>query len=995
MSQVESGLARRALASGLVEAADLARCRAALRDDADDARVLEWLLKQGLLTKWQAAQLEAGRTQNLVMHGYKLLAPLGAGGMGSVYRALDTKSGCQVALKVLPPRQATAEAIGRFRREAFVALQMRHDHVVASFELAQQGTIHFLVMELVDGRSLSAHLVKHGRLGVRETARIGRDVALALEHAHQQGIIHRDIKPSNILLSREGHVKVADMGLAKFFGPQSRDSGPETSTGQFLGTIDYCSPEQAIDAKRADIRSDIYSLGCTLYRCLTGLPPFAEGTEVQRIMAHIELLPSSIRIKNRDVPPAFAELIEKRMLAKDPGDRFQTPIKAAEALDPWIKGEGSSANLWAGLESLDGLIEAAAQAPRVDVPRAAAQSQRDTARWPKSPVTRRAVKLRMGAKDESILRGPLAWAALVLVILAGATVASLWWPRRKVEEGIAGGEPILEGRLIPNPPSDPPSPPKGHDEQADALSPDETTSSAPPDGAPSEGPAESPDDRSGSGGSDGEASIASLPPSARGDDLPQPKENGAKDAPPPQWDDNRDAGEDTPFAGGTGGVARRIARPRELLRGIECSFGKYDNASHLADLAPVFGDQRPELLPQGEVAREGYAVGGMHVDAQRWVNAVRLIYMRIKPDGKLNPRDSYLGQWIGFRGREKPATLTGDGTPIIGLHVRKGIVLDAIALVVGQKASVVQRHSWGRVHIYHAAFSPDGRYYLGGGDGGALRVWDMATGEQKLEIAMPVGVFTADSKHVVAHNYRNAIHIFSVTDGKPKLSWQTSSPVSSLAVAPDGKHLISSHADNVLRLWDIANATGRAIREFRGHSRPPEMVFSSDSKRLLSAGEDRSVRLWNVESGKLIHAFPKFAEVMPIKRTNLIVRAWFLSDREIAAYVWGQQKRLLVWDAATGEVLRKMDLGADFSKDAAISPDGRYVVTAHGDNTVRLHNLKDATQIGRLRMPVLPRAVSFSPDGQYVIAGGYRGWLYVWRLEESLLDVAVAHRGPR
>ena len=434
MAQVESGLARRALVSGLIESADLTRCRAELGEETDDARVVEWLLKQGLLTKWQATQLEAGRTQNLVLNGYKLLAPLGAGGMGSVYRAFDTKSRCQVALKVLPPRQATPDAIGRFRREAFVALQMRHDHVVTSFELAQQGTIHFLVMELVDGRSLSAHLVKHGRLGVRETARIGRDVALALAHAHELGIIHRDIKPSNILLSREGHVKVADMGLAKFFGPQSRDGGPETSTGHFLGTIDYCSPEQAIDAKRADIRSDIYSLGCTLYRCLTGGPPFAEGTEVQRIMAHIELLPASIRLKNPDVPPAFAALMEKRMLAKDPGDRFQTPIEAAEALEPWIKGEGSSANAWAGLESLDGLIEAAAQAPRVGVP----QGHRDTARWAKSPVTRRAVRLLAGSKKESILRRPLVWVGLVLLVLAGATAASLWWLSHDKAPAVAG-----------------------------------------------------------------------------------------------------------------------------------------------------------------------------------------------------------------------------------------------------------------------------------------------------------------------------------------------------------------------------------------------------------------------------------------------------------------------------------------------------------------------------------------------------------------------------
>ncbi|MGH7138056.1 MAG: serine/threonine-protein kinase, partial [Pirellulales bacterium] len=335
MAQVESVFTRRVLASGLVDAADVVRCLAKLGDDADDARISEWLVKHGFLTKWQVAQLEAGRTQNLILSHYKLLAPLGAGGMGSVYRAFDTEHQRQVALKILPPRLAKREALGRFRREALVASQLRHDNVVTTFELSQHGSLHFLAMELIDGPSLSAHLAKQRRLSVREAARIGYEVALALEHAREQGVIHRDIKPSNILLSRQGQVKLADMGLAKFFGPQAQDGGPDTRTGQFMGTIDYCSPEQAIDAKRADIRSDIYSLGCTIYHCLTGKPPFAEGTEVQRIMAHLDILPAPIRIKNRDVPESFAELIEKRMLSKDPGDRFQTPAEAAEALAPW------------------------------------------------------------------------------------------------------------------------------------------------------------------------------------------------------------------------------------------------------------------------------------------------------------------------------------------------------------------------------------------------------------------------------------------------------------------------------------------------------------------------------------------------------------------------------------------------------------------------------------------------------------------------------------
>ena len=463
MNKLEAAVAERAVAGGLIGQADLARARAELGQGADDARLLEWLVKHGLLTKWQVAQLEAGRSQNLILGHYKLLAPLGAGGMGSVYRALDAKLNRQVAVKVLPPRLATPDAIGRFRREAFVALQLRHDHVVTSFELAQHGSLHFLAMELVDGPSLSAHLARQKRLGVPETARIGHEVALALEHARELGIIHRDIKPSNILLSRQGRVKVADMGLAKFFGPQAQAGGPDTRTGQFMGTIDYCSPEQAVDAKRADIRSDLYSLGCTLYHCLTGKPPFAEGTEVQRIMAHIDILPASIRIKNRDVPPAFAELIEKRMLAKDPGDRFQTPAEAAEALAPWARGEaGASANPWAGLESLDGLLDEVALAP---LQKPAAQRERETRpshRRPTPTLRVGAARRRRGAKDESLFRRPLAWAGVAVAILATITAASLYWPSKKPD--VANVEPIPDGQIAGVPPAVEPSAQGSRDE---------------------------------------------------------------------------------------------------------------------------------------------------------------------------------------------------------------------------------------------------------------------------------------------------------------------------------------------------------------------------------------------------------------------------------------------------------------------------------------------------------------------------------------------------
>jgi serine/threonine protein kinase len=216
MANADIAVAQRAVARGLIGEGDLAACRAAAGDAADERRLLELLVERGLLTKWQVSQLESGRTQNLVLGKYILLAPLGAGGMGAVYHARDPNADREVAVKVLPSRLATAETVARFRREALAALQMRHEHVVAAYEVGEQGSLHFLVMELVDGPSLAAHLDAKKRLSVATAARIGYEVALALEHARGLGIVHRDIKPSNILLSRQGQVKVADMGLAKF-----------------------------------------------------------------------------------------------------------------------------------------------------------------------------------------------------------------------------------------------------------------------------------------------------------------------------------------------------------------------------------------------------------------------------------------------------------------------------------------------------------------------------------------------------------------------------------------------------------------------------------------------------------------------------------------------------------------------------------------------------------------------------------------------------------
>jgi serine/threonine protein kinase len=340
-------MSQRIIASGLVSPADLEQSRSRLDPNSDDPKLLDSLVQAGRLTQWHVVQLQAGKERGYFLDHYKLLEPIGAGGMGQVFRAIDTELNRQVAIKVLPKRSATREAVERFRREGQAALRVQHEHIVRSFELGHDGDTHFLVMELVVGTNLAKYIAKKKRLPAQETARIGFEVAQALDHAREHGIIHRDIKPSNILLTRKGVVKLADLGLAKFFGSRPGEDRPAslTHTGDFMGTVDYCAPEQAEDAKHADTRSDIYSLGCTLYHCLTGQPPFPRGTSVQKIVSHREHDAQPIHDLNSDVPQSLSDLIHKRMLAKRPEERFQTPTEVANALHRWVSGEPASNDL--------------------------------------------------------------------------------------------------------------------------------------------------------------------------------------------------------------------------------------------------------------------------------------------------------------------------------------------------------------------------------------------------------------------------------------------------------------------------------------------------------------------------------------------------------------------------------------------------------------------------------------------------------------------------
>ena len=263
---------------------------------------------------------------------YRLLALIASGGMGRVYKAKDEKLGRIVALKILSPElSGNPVLVERFRREARHAACLIHKNIVGLYEADEADGFHYLAMEYVDGVDLAEYIRRKGKLPPEESRRILIQACKALEHAFSMGITHRDIKPSNFLLANdEGRcrVKLTDLGLSRM---QNDEEFRVTQAGFTVGTVDYMAPEQARDSSLADVRSDIYALGCTLYHMLAGDPPFSEGGIGERIYKHMSVDPVDVRTHNPLVPAGLWTVL-RRMMAKHPDDRFQTPEDLIEAL---------------------------------------------------------------------------------------------------------------------------------------------------------------------------------------------------------------------------------------------------------------------------------------------------------------------------------------------------------------------------------------------------------------------------------------------------------------------------------------------------------------------------------------------------------------------------------------------------------------------------------------------------------------------------------------
>ncbi len=264
---------------------------------------------------------------------YHVLEVLGSGGMGTVFKAEHRLMRRIVALKVIrADLLATPGGIERFQQEARAAALLSHPNIATAHDADQAGNTHFLIMEYAEGQTLDKVLERRGPLPWPEACGLICQVARGLQHACERDMVHRDLKPANLLLTPQGQIKILDFGLARLVSESPR--GTVTPAGAVVGTPQYLAPEQARDPQSADIRADLYSLGCTWYEMLTGQSPFPEGTLFQQLLAHQDQFVRPLSEFRADLPPQLAAILH-RLLEKDPSKRWQTPVELLKALEPW------------------------------------------------------------------------------------------------------------------------------------------------------------------------------------------------------------------------------------------------------------------------------------------------------------------------------------------------------------------------------------------------------------------------------------------------------------------------------------------------------------------------------------------------------------------------------------------------------------------------------------------------------------------------------------
>ncbi len=936
--------------------------------------LIESLMHRRLLTRWQVNQLLSGHC-TFYLGKYKLLDKIGEGGMGKVFKAEHTTMDRVVALKLLPVELTSkADAVARFRREVHMAASLHHPNIVTAYDADQVSNRHFLVMEYVEGNSLYDWLKQHGRLPIDWACECIRQAALGLEYAHRKGVVHRDIKPNNLLVvaadtSGVPALKILDMGLARSASEQ-QISEEITQSDQVLGTPDYISPEQADDSRSADARSDIYSLGCTLFRMLTGQLPFGGKSALEKIAARLKYDAPRATSLRPELPPGLDAAIA-RMLARNPADRFQTCQEVVKVLEPYASGtagaseESSSIMLcseargWSPSQAhtdsaLNEFLSALSNTPDPNTP---AMGHSRTLVEPRAGLVSSRAAQRKGPDQKKLLL--MASSSITGLLLALGLMWALW-PRPAVLTVQWPPDDRRGATLTIN----------GHEQAINASGP--VTFELQP------GTYQVFLARRGYEPINEEKNVA------RGDQWILVPKWTRVTVPLPTFESKLRPSVDPPRLK-TAWIATQTKRQQELAGALN---------ERTEELKALRSDI--ERVASTATAEQRTALSAKVLDfRRRWLGAdeaaqaAALLMKLPSPADKLDrsqiPEHELLAAG-GGNVRQAPPELMwvfGDSrlkhdsraqsvafSPTNSL-VAVGTERGTIDLWDSQNGKLIRHLKGGHVTwVWELAFSPDGRWLASGSDEGAVQLWETATGQQGLRLSGHTGriralAFSNDGKLLASGSLDKKVRVWDARTGDllHTLAGHTAE-VSSVAFDTEQDLLASGGLDKTARLWNPV--TGQPRHTLQHSGQVTGLAFTAEGKRLAVSSNDGLIKLWNARTG---------SDDLTLNWDGGGISFLAISPQR-DRLAMGNSGRVWVRSIASGDVRLKLQMpginGAAFSADG-----GTLGVSAYGG--LRLFD----AETGEQRLPTpghasLPRGVAFSPDGASLYSTAVDESLQAW-----------------